>query len=112
VSPALPIQGTALFCYGTIPEVLAEAQLLHTVCERFTVFIEQRELDRIRNELREHAQQQETAAWLRMRLWGHFLRPWACCAIFSMISQHRCKTNYAVIPRSWPVSGSVRSAQP
>jgi hypothetical protein len=66
VSPALPIQGTALFCYGTIPEVLAEAQLLHAVCERFTVSMEQRELDRIRNELHEHERNQETAAWLRM----------------------------------------------
>lgn len=66
VSPALPVQGTTLFCYGTIPEVLAEAQILHTVCERFTVSIEQRELDRIRNELHEHERKQETAAWLRM----------------------------------------------
>src|SRR4029453_9257450 len=66
VSQALPIQGTALLCYGTIPEVLAEAQLLHTVCERFMVSMEQRELDRIRNELLEHERNQETAAWLRM----------------------------------------------
>lgn len=68
VSPVLPVQGTALFCHSTIPEVLAEAQLLHTVCERFVVSLEQRELDRIRNELHEHKRNQETAAWLRMLL--------------------------------------------
>jgi tetratricopeptide (TPR) repeat protein len=63
-SEAIPEEGSPLYCHANIPEVLADAKLLNIVCERFQVRIEQRDFDRVRNELKEHEQRQIVAKWL------------------------------------------------
>lgn len=63
-SEVVPEEGSPLYCLGSIPEVLAGAELLDIVCERFQVRIEQRQLDRVRNELKEHERRQTVAEWL------------------------------------------------
>jgi len=61
---AVPREGSLLICHGTIPEVLAEAKLLHIMCERFQVCIERRELDRVTAELQGHNRRRTLARWL------------------------------------------------
>lgn len=59
-----PQQGTPLYCHGITIELLAEANLLDIICERFNVYIESSEYDRIRDELKENDQKRKTAEWL------------------------------------------------
>lgn len=60
----IPTPGKLLCCYGNIPEVLAEANLLQLVCEHFQVRISQREFEGVQGALKEHEQRQATAEWL------------------------------------------------
>lgn len=60
----VPEKGSPLYCRGNIPDVLAGAGLLRTVCECFQVHIEQRELDRLRAELRGCERRQRVEKWL------------------------------------------------
>ena len=62
-SGAVPREGSALFCRGNIPEVLADANLLHIVCDRFKVRIQISELDRARAELKEHDERRTLSDW-------------------------------------------------
>ena len=63
-SDTVPTPGKLLYCYGNIPEILAEANLLQLVCERFQVRISQREFERVQNELKGYEQGRVTAEWL------------------------------------------------
>jgi hypothetical protein len=57
-------QGAELFCDSLIVETLADAGLLHTVCERFRVRIQSMELERVRAELRSQERSDELTRWL------------------------------------------------
>ncbi len=59
-----PAPRAALYCHGIIPEVLARAGVLRTVCTAFTVHIERREVDRVRAELSAYERAQRDEAWL------------------------------------------------
>lgn len=83
-SEVVPEEGSPLYCLGSIPEVLAGTELLDIVCERFQVRIEQREFDRVRNELKEHEQRQAVAEWL--------------CALIDRISKATDDGTYEIIP--------------
>ncbi|MBE7557282.1 MAG: trypsin-like peptidase domain-containing protein [Anaerolineales bacterium] len=64
ISDTVPTPGKLLYCYGNIPEVLAEANLLQLVCERFQVRVSQREFERVQKELKGYEQRRATAEWL------------------------------------------------
>lgn len=64
VSEAVPGEGSCLYCHANIPEVLAAANLLHIACERFQVYVEQREFDQARQELKEYERRLAVAEWL------------------------------------------------
>jgi len=63
-SKAIPRRGARLYCHANIPEVLATANVLLITCKRFQVYVEQKELDRARNELRDYEERLEVADWL------------------------------------------------
>jgi len=63
-SDVLPRDGSLLFCCGIIPEVLADAKLLQIICERYTVYFEKSELDRVRDELKQYRQRIKMSDWL------------------------------------------------
>lgn len=64
ISEMIPKQGKLLYCHLNIPEVFANANILDTVCNRFQVRIEKRELDRLRIVLREHERARALVEWL------------------------------------------------
>ena len=59
-----PERGRALFLEGNVGEVLADAGALRRVCDHFTVYIEQRTLDRLKEELLLYDVRREQLAWL------------------------------------------------
>lgn len=63
-SEIIPPKGSILFCYGNISEVLANANLLHIVCDNYKVYIEIDELERVRLGLQEYKQKTVAAEWL------------------------------------------------
>ena len=60
----IPKQGTFLVCRGNIPEVLANTNLLHIICDRFNVGIEKRELEVVKAELGEYKKRLPLIDWL------------------------------------------------
>ena len=64
VSEVIPSRGSHLYCYGNIPEVLADANLLQVLSTNFKVHIERKELDTIVTELKEYDQRKTTISWL------------------------------------------------
>ncbi len=61
-------QGVRLVCHANIPEVLANASLLGTICERFSVCIEKNELDLCKSGLEEYEQRSALVDWLGLLL--------------------------------------------
>ena len=60
----VPKQGTFLVCRGNIPEVLANTNLLHIICDRFNVGMENRELEAVKAELGEYKKRLPLIDWL------------------------------------------------
>ena len=60
----IPPQGAILYCEGTIPSLLSRAGLLSTVCSRFRVKIEKRELERLKSEIRSYELRNTLAQWV------------------------------------------------
>ncbi|MCB0173515.1 MAG: hypothetical protein KDJ97_23545 [Anaerolineae bacterium] len=63
-SEVIPLQGSRLYCDGAIPETLAEANLLTTVCERFQVYISRHTYAMIQAELDSQPHMFSLADWL------------------------------------------------
>jgi tetratricopeptide (TPR) repeat protein len=63
-SGTIPQEGSALFCRGNIPEVLASATLLHIACDRFKLRMERSELDIARAEMKEHEERRTLSDWV------------------------------------------------
>lgn len=63
-SQEIPELGASLYCHANIPQVLAGADLLYETCAHFQVYVERRELDRGRAELRGYEQTREINEWL------------------------------------------------
>jgi hypothetical protein len=57
-------QGVRLVCHANIPEVLANAGLLQTICERFSTFIEKNEFELCKAGLEEYALRFSLVDWL------------------------------------------------
>lgn len=57
-------QGVQLICHANIPEVLTNAGLLRTICERFSVCIEKNELELCKAGLDEYEQRSGLVDWL------------------------------------------------
>lgn len=63
-SEVVPQEKALLFCCGNIPEVLADANLLDVVCNRYRACMEKKELDRVYKDLKLHKQRIEMIGWL------------------------------------------------
>ena len=64
ISETIPVQGKTLYCHGNIPELLAEANLLRGICERYIVYIEKQEYEQIKTELYENERRCKIIDWL------------------------------------------------
>lgn len=64
ISETIPEQGKTLYCHGNIPELLAEANLLRIICERYIVYIEKQEYEQIKAELYENERRCKILDWL------------------------------------------------
>src|SRR3990167_2055895 len=64
ISETIPVQGKTLYCHGNIPELLAEANLLRGICERYIVYIEKQEYAQIKTELYENERRCKIIDWL------------------------------------------------
>ena len=62
-SRAVPREGSTLFCRGNIPEVLADANLLHIVCTRFNVHIERSEFDIVQAQVQKYDRRLTLSKW-------------------------------------------------
>ena len=61
----IPQQGRRIFLEGSgIATVLAEVDMLRTVCDRFEVYLEKSELDDLRDELESHRRRNDLNSWL------------------------------------------------
>ena len=63
-SVTIPKQGKPLYCRGNTPEVLAAANLLHIVSERFDLHIEKTEIETARAELTAQQRRSKIEDWL------------------------------------------------
>jgi tetratricopeptide (TPR) repeat protein len=60
----VPQQGRFLYCHANVPVELARIGLLRVVCDRYRVFVEKRELERLRGRLEEYNRRQTLARWV------------------------------------------------
>ena len=61
----IPQQRSRIFLENRgIAQILAESDMLRTICERFDVYLESRELDHVRAELEIHRQRNDLINWL------------------------------------------------
>lgn len=64
ISVTIPEQGKTLHCHGNIPGLLAEANLLRIICEKYIVYIEKQEYEQIKAELYENERRCKIIDWL------------------------------------------------
>lgn len=63
-SVTIPKEGKPLYCLANIPEMLANANILHIACERFKLHIEKAELEMARAELRQQNERVVIGDWI------------------------------------------------
>jgi tetratricopeptide (TPR) repeat protein len=61
----VPAPDSSLYFHGTCIESLASVGLLSRICERFRVFMERSEIDRLEDELREYERRWKLAGWIK-----------------------------------------------